>query len=223
MPDDIEHTPRRQFLGQLGLIAAATTWPGAARVARRVAAATAPWDMSWVEKVSAAPYKAVLDVQNANDDPLYTASDILDKFREVYGPPGDATRIVLVVRRLGIPMALQDHLWERYRIGEDRKIDDPGTKAPARRNPFMRATPNEKESYQIASKLEPLMARGLIVLVCNRAAMHFASNVAEKLNRPVEDVQNELRNGLVPGAVLMPDGIFALVRAQNAGCALYKD
>jgi hypothetical protein len=36
-------------------------------------------------------------------------------------------------------------------------------------------------------------------------------------------VQNEVRNGLIPGARLMPDGVFALVRAQNAGCATYRD
>jgi hypothetical protein len=127
------------------------------------------------------------------------------------------------MRRLGTPMALQDALWDRYRIGEDRKITDDATKAPARRNPYFRAAPNEKESFSAESKLEPLMARGLIVLVCNRAAMHFASSVAERLKRPVPEVESEVRAGLIPGALLMPDGVFALVRAQNAGCAIYND
>jgi hypothetical protein len=35
-------------------------------------------------------------------------------------------------------------------------------------------------------------------------------------------VQSEVRAGLVPGAILMPTGVFALVRAQNAGCAYMK-
>lgn len=225
MSDETERRPRREFLGQLGVLAAAAALPPTAGVPvpRHKATSASPWDMSWVEKVTGAPYKCVLDVQNASDDPLYTASDILDKFREVYGTQGDQMRLVLVVRRLGVPMALDHSLWERYHIGEDRKIEDPVTKAPARRNPFLAATPNEKESLKAESKLEPLMARGLIVLVCNRAAMNWASGFAEKSKRPVADVQNEVRSGLIPGALLMPDGVFALVRAQNAGCAIYKD
>jgi hypothetical protein len=225
MFDEMERTPRREFLGHIGLLAAAAALPATAAAAepRHRAAPASPWDMSWVEKVTAAPYKCVLDVQNASDDPLYTAADILDKFREVYGVQGEQMRVVLVVRRLGVPMALEHSLWERYHIGEDRKIEDPVTKAPARRNPFLTASPNKNESYKIESKLEPLMARGVIVLVCNRAAMNWASGFAEKFKRPVADVQNEVRSGLIPGALLMPDGVFALVRAQNAGCAIYKD
>lgn len=225
MSDETERTPRREFLGHIGLLAAAAVLPataGAAEPRLKIGSAS-QWDMSWVEKVNTAPYKCVLDVQNASDDPLYTASDILDKFREVYGAQGEQMRLVLVVRRLGVPMALDHSLWERYHIGEDRKIEDPVTKAPARRNPFLAAPPNEKESYKVESKLEPLMARGVIVLVCNRAAMNWASGSAEKFKRPVADVQNEVRSGLVRGALLMPDGVFALVRAQNAGCAIYKD
>ena len=66
------------------------------------------------------------------------------------------------------------------------------------------------------------MARGLTVLVCNRATMNTARGAAERAKRDVAQVQTEFRNGLVPGALLMPDGIFALVRAQNAGCALMR-
>lgn len=225
MFDETERTPRRAFLGRLGLVAAAAALPrkSVAAESQRNTVSTSPWDMSWVEKVTAAPYKVVLDVQTLSDDLLYAAADIMDRYREVYGIPDDQTRAVFVMRRLGTPMALQDVLWDRYGIGEDRKIDDPATKAPARRNPFLRPKPNEKESFLVESRLEALMTRGAIVLVCNRAAMHFASSVAEKLKRPVADVQSEIRSGLIPGALLMPDGVFAVVRAQNAGCATYRD
>lgn len=224
MTDDVSRA-RREFLGQLGLIAAAAAMPSsvAAAESSHGTAAASPWDMSWVATVTAAPYKVVLDITTLSDDYLYAAADIMDKYHEVYGTPDDQTRAVLVMRRLGTPMALQDALWDRYGIGQDRKIDDPATKAPARRNPFLRSAPNEKESFMVESRLESLVARGAIVLVCNRAAMHFAASVAEKLKRPLPDVQNEVRNGLIPGARLMPDGVFAVVRAQNAGCASYRD
>jgi hypothetical protein len=34
-----------------------------------------------------------------------------------------------------------------------------------------------------------------------------------------DEVRAELRANLVPGAILVPSGIYALIRAQNAGCA----
>jgi hypothetical protein len=52
--------------------------------------------------------------------------------------------------------------------------------------------------------------------------MNFAAGAAERMKKDVEQVRNDVRNGLVPGATLMPTGVFALVRAQNAGCAYMK-
>jgi intracellular sulfur oxidation DsrE/DsrF family protein len=190
------------------------------RLSRR--AGPSPWDMSWVERITAAPYKVILDSQNLDDGAaLDYAADIMNTFREVYNGPDTQTRVVVVMRRLGVPMALKDELWDRYSIGEDRKINDPITKVPAKRNPWLGAAPNAP-SYEVDSKLESLMPRGLTVLVCNRAAMNMAHAFAEKYKLDVEKVRDEVRNGLIPGALLMPNGIFAIVRAQNAGCAYLK-
>ncbi|HEY7236992.1 MAG TPA: hypothetical protein VH539_22720 [Gemmatimonadaceae bacterium] len=221
-----EDTPRRAFLGQLSLIALAASAPPAASVARRrpppAEASTSPWDMSWVDRVTPAKYKVVLESTNLNDGAvLDLAQDIMDTFHEVYDSPDDETRVVVVMRQLGPPMALQDALWDRYAIGEVRNVTDPVTKAPARRNPFLRVARGES-TYEGQAKLEPLMARGMIVLVCNRAAMHLARALAERSKRDVEQVRADVRGGLVPGALLMPNGIFALVRAQNAGCGFLK-
>jgi intracellular sulfur oxidation DsrE/DsrF family protein len=225
MPNENGRTPRREFIGRLGLIAAAAAAiPGTSAAVEpiRRPRETSPWDMSWVERIAAAPYKCVVDCMNVNDGAaLGLAADIMDMFHEVYGGPDEQTRVVVVMRQLAVPLALQDALWDRYAIGEDRKIDDPVTKSPARRNPFLRPQPGEP-SWAVESKLEPLMARGLTVLVCNRATMNTARGAAERAKRDVAQVQTEFRNGLVPGALLMPDGIFALVRAQNAGCALMR-
>lgn len=216
-------TPRREFLARLGLAACATTFPAVAFAEPLPHAPGSPtWDMSWVERVAKAPYKAVIDSTNLNDGAaLGLAADIMDMFREVYGPPDEQTRVVVVMRQLAMPMALRDELWERYAIGEDRKVNDPATKTPARRNPFLRAAPGAP-SYEAESTLQPLVARGLTVLVCNRATMNTARSAAERAHVDVERVQAEFRSGLVPGAYLMPDGIFSLVRAQNAGCAYMR-
>ena len=212
-------SPRREFLGQLGLIAiSATAIP---TVARAESNAVPDWDMSWVERVSAAPYKAVIDTTKVQDDELFTALDILDTFRDVYKGP-EETRVVVVFRHFAAAMGLNDAMWQKYPIGEERNVTDPDTKAPAKHNPYLRAGANAKESWAVNSRIEPLVARGVIILMCNRATMGLASTLAKKLNKPAEDVQNDFRANVVPGAILMPNGIFALIRAQNAGCAFYR-
>ena len=212
-------SPRREFLGQLGLIAiTAKVHP---TVARAESSAVPDWDMSWVERVSAAPYKAVIDTTKVQDDELLVALDIMDTFRDVYSAP-EQTRVVVVFRHFAAAMGLNDAMWQKYPIGEERNVTDPDTKAPAKRNPYLRAGASAKESWAVNSRIEPLVTRGVTFLMCNRATMALASTLAKKVNKPLEEVQNDLRANVVHGAILMPNGIFALIRAQNAGCAFFR-
>ena len=221
MQDDQAPPPRREFLERLGIIAVAASMPSVAGAeVRRRRTAASGWDMSWVERVSAVPYKAVVDTTKIGDDELATALDLMDTFHEVY--PTDEMRVIVVLRHYAAAMGLNDAMWDRYAIGEERSVTDPATKAPAKRNPYLRATADAKEAWERNSRIEPLVARGVIFLVCNRATMGLASTLAKKANKPVEDVKADLRANIIPGATLMPNGIFALIRAQNAGCAFYR-
>jgi intracellular sulfur oxidation DsrE/DsrF family protein len=67
--------------------------------------------------------------------------------------------------------------------------------------------------------LERLHQRGTTFLLCNRATMNAAADMAQRTGRDADAVRQEVRENLIPGAILMPDGIFALIRAQNAGAA----
>ena len=220
---DNQQPRRREFIGQLGAIAMAATVPSARELdATRRPVASSAWDMSWVERVTAAPYRVAIDTTKIENDELYTALDILDTFHEVYGGGNEPIQVVVVLRHFAAAMAQRDAMWERYGIGEERNVTDPETKAPAKRNPFLRPSPSAKESWELNSKIEPLVARGVIFLVCNRATMGLASSLAKRVNKPVDEVKEDLRTNVVPGAILMPNGIFALVRAQNAGCAFFR-
>jgi hypothetical protein len=224
---DNQYPRRREFIGQLGALAMAATVPSAREIdAARHHAASPAWDMSWVDRVAAAPYKVAIDTTKIEGDGLYTALDILDTFHEVYGGgsgnTGESIQVVVVLRHFAAAMAQRDAMWERYGIGEERNVTDPDTKAPAKRNPFLRPSPSAKESWELNSKIEPLVARGVIFLVCNRATMGLATSLAKRVNKPVDEVKEDLRTNVVPGAILMPNGIFGLVRAQNAGCAFFR-
>jgi len=43
---------------------------------------------------------------------------------------------LLVLRHGAFPIALNDAMWQKYKIGESLEINDPETKAPAVKNPF---------------------------------------------------------------------------------------
>jgi len=220
---------RRDFLTKIGLGAVALT--GGAIVAPLGAeeldrmgeafAAEPQWNMSWVDDLQKVPYKAVFDSPSLADGAaLDLAADIWGAFKDIYGTDS-SSRMVIVMRQLGQVMAFNDTMWEKYGIGEERKVNDPVTKQPAKRNPWAKANPGDP-AWAVASKLETLHARGAIFLVCNRASMNFATSTAERMKLDVETVKNDVRNNLVPGAFLMPTGVFALVRAQNAGCAYMR-
>lgn len=50
----------------------------------------------------------------------------------------------------------------------------------------------------------------------------FASAAAEASKRDVAEVKKEVFANLVPGTIVVPSGVFALMRAQNAGCAYMR-
>ena len=70
--------------------------------------------------------------------------------------------------------------------------------------------------------LDALNTRGAILVGCGLAAKFMAGGIARKTKQSVDDVSAELRAHLIPGLVLAPSGIFAVMRAQEAGCTYVR-
>ncbi len=217
-----DHHSRRAFLSQLGLASAAVAGSGVLPVdSQPLQGARDTWDMSWLESIKAASYRAVIDVSTLEDGyALHLASMLMDQVHEVHGTPDDKIKIVLVHRRGGTPIVFNDTLWERFPIGEQTKQTDE-TKAPLRRNPFYAPRPGASAEHA-AAKLAMLQTRGVIALVCNIAANNWASSLAEATKWDVAEVKKEVFSNLTPGTIVVPSGVFALMRAQNAGCAYMR-
>jgi len=214
--------PRRDFLTQLG-VATAIFAGGAAHSPQSAEAAgddqmhNEQWDVSWLDALAKAPYKVVFDASSiAEGYALDLAGVFLDHYHEVHNTTDSQTRAVIVMRQLGTPLALGDAMWDKYAIGEELKINDRATRQPARRNPYFKATGGSDYS------LETLRARGTIFLLCNIAMNNWSSRHADLVKRPLEEVREEVRANLIPGTIVVPSGIFAIIRAQNAGCAFMR-
>jgi hypothetical protein len=226
-------TPRRDFLARVATTAAVVA-AGSAGIAPIAAAMSADavrrppgspdFDDTWVARVRAAAHRAVFDSPEVADGlALGQAAVFMDNYREMFGTTDAETVPVIVMRHQGTVLAMGDALWEKYELGTRTKLKDPVTGEVARRNPFVNVGRDDQHALiDQDSTLPALRARGAVLLACNRALMHFAAQKAREMKLDVDEVKSEFRAGLVPGVILQPSGIYALVRAQEAGCGMVR-
>jgi len=236
MSDSLPHpTPRRDFLARVATTAAvviassaAATPLAAAAVARddRVPGGrvSPDFDDTWTQRVRDAKHRAVFDSPDIGDGlALEHAMVFMDNYHEMFGTSDAETVPVVVMRHGGTVMAVNDALWAKYELGEESKLEDPVTGKYATRNPFFRVDPDDKRTeLSPGASLSALTARGAILLACNRALMHFAVTAAKKRKLDVDQTRAEFRAALLPGVILQPSGIYAVTRAQEAGCTFLK-
>jgi hypothetical protein len=220
-------SPRRQFIGQLAGGAAALAGfaygpPLFAGESLKISQSDkGQWDDSWTTKLEGKKLRTVFDAPQVNSAlALHQADAVISNYRDVVGTPETDLGLVVVIRHRAIPMAFNDFIWEKYNAGVDLKMKDPTTGEPAKRNPFLHASKDDKFGMVgPAQSLQTLYEKGVIFLGCNNAAMGWASMLAKASGGKVEDVRAELKANTIPGMILLPTGIFAVVRAQNVGCS----
>src|SRR4051812_19529067 len=107
-------TKRREFVARIGVAAAALAFDADEMKAASIASSS-EWDTSWLDRVASAQYRVVFNASDISDGAAMAyASTFLENFHEAHGTTDRQTRPVIVFRRLGTVMALNDVLWERY-------------------------------------------------------------------------------------------------------------
>ena len=190
------------------------------------------WDMRWVEQLHGNRRQLFDAPALADGIPLHQVSAWMQGYTDVYGTSDSDVQPVLVIRHFAIPMALDDAAWDRWQLGQvmaglvanKQPVKDPASGEPARRNPYLNA--NVRPGDRFASMyvwptggLDSLIRRGAIVLGCDLALQYIASNVvvpAEKIDAAAAHTM--LKSHVLPGVFVMPSGIFAVGRAEEAGC-----
>ena len=248
-PTDDPNTPRRAFLGELAVGAAALAAAACTPAAHATAASQAPapatpapaqsqaeqpsmglptppstWDSSWMSRITA-KHKAVFDSPEIEEGTaLYHAMSYLGSVKDVFGTGDSDASVVVVLRHRAVPLLFNDAMWAKYDIGAATKTMDKGGK-PATRNTYYQnvdAQGNPKDDTRPAPMIKALSARGVIFIGCDMATRGFSSRAAAAKKLPVQQVYDEIRANLVPGATLMPTGVFGMLMAQEAGCSLMK-
>jgi hypothetical protein len=142
MSSDERSNERRGFLQGAALAAASfglTQLASAAHAAEQSSAGTgavATEFQRWLDSIPG-KHRQVYDAAEPNGGfALITGYVFLLTGQQGYGVPESELGVVVVLRHNAIPIGFNDALWEKYRLGEVFKVNDPATKAPATRNPF---------------------------------------------------------------------------------------
>jgi hypothetical protein len=227
-------TNRREFLGQLGLGAAAF---GALPLSNETFASTfgvgseltppgaaEEWDLSWTGRVKG-KYKAVFDVPDIDSGyGVWRASIYVNQYRDVMKTTEAQITPVLVLRHSGINLAMNQAYWDKYGVGKSHNVMHPVTGQPTDRNPaLMSSKRGEQPEMFDAFALDQYIARGRIALACNLA---FQMDVLPTIQAHDKVDEAEARKRglamMVPGVIMQPSGVFAALRAQEVGCAYLR-
>jgi intracellular sulfur oxidation DsrE/DsrF family protein len=130
--------------------------------------------------------------------------------------PNKSATGVIILRHEAFPLALNHAMWEKYKIGESEKINDPETKAVAVKNPYFEPKPGALRNDNTA--IDKLLARGTVFGACNLALRAHARRLSKNAGVTPEEAAKEFAANVIPGITVIPSGVWGVNRAQEAGC-----
>jgi len=211
---------RRGFLGTLaastaaGLVSLTPLSLEAATKTRRTPenAADAVFE-TWLNRITG-KHKMLFDAPEVNSGmPVVWPRVWLNGNNENYGTKDTDNSAVIVLRHSAIPIAMQDAVWAKYKLGEMFNIKDGD--AAATRNVFAKQMPLPLPG----TGAEQLLASGAQIGVCNVAMTIYSGVAAQKMGMDAAAVKSEWVAGLIPGVQVVPSGVLAVARAQEKGCS----
>ncbi len=210
-------TPRREFMRNVGVGAAAIAVSAVGlRVDAEPILAGGPEDEAWLKRLTG-KHRQVFDAVTPNEGwALVFATNFIDMNMQAYGLRQSDVTAVVGLRHMAAPLALNDAMWSKYKLGEMFKIDDRSTHAPATRNVFSHLQTGDMPMARAG--VEELLARGAVVTVCNVALTVISGMAATAAGLPPENAKAEWTANLIPGVVVVPAGVLAVNRAQENHC-----
>ena len=226
LPNSKPTTNRRDFLGKLAMGAGAVSI-ASLPLPLRGAAESENFSSSpdnpdaWFDKIKG-KHRIVFDVPAPHEIFPFAWPRVFMITNSMTGTPEKNCNEVIVLRHEAIPYALEDRLWEKYKLGEVFKIDDPATKAPSVRNMFWKPKAGDFNVPGIGNVqigINELQESGAMFCVCNMALTVYGSVIAQKMGMDGGEVLKEFQAGVLPDIQIVPSGVWAVNRAQEHGCS----
>ena len=213
-------TTRRRFVGHLAAGAALGVLPRALHAAAPGGgAASADWDVAWPSRLTGR-HRALFDVPEIESGyGVWRASLWAKQYEQVLQVPARELSTALVLRHNGVALALRPEFWERYELGRHLTATHPMTQAPVARNPaLLSARGGDLPDAYAGVSLPEFLERGGVALACDLALIDVAAHVAAKDGVAPDVAHRRAREALLPGVILQPSGVFAVVLGQDRGC-----
>jgi hypothetical protein len=217
-------TRRRDFLGWLGGTSMFAL--GGAPLAGKTPALAGSahpepvddkFDVSWTDKVQG-KFRAVFDSPQISEGAgLFRAMIWCDEYKSVYGTARAEMSPVLVIRHEAIHLAMNDEYWKRFKIGKEVKLKTAEGKKWEEANPI-RVTPPGTPPQFARYNLETFLSDGGIVLACGLAFSDVVGKFKDADKLDDATARQRAIEHIIPGVVLQPSGVFAVLRAGEAGC-----
>lgn len=196
---------RRSFLGQVTLgatSAAGALALGSLPLERLTAQGNSPstqagakesWDMSWLERINR-PHRIIFDPTGSGEMAIFQLGNWMQGFADAYGKSDADLNPVIVFRHEAVGIVLTDAMQQR--VG--------------------------RSNQSLSQSVDRLMGRGVIVLACNLALRGQSHMLAERESIDQAEAHKQIRAAVRPGVFVMPNGVFAIGRAQDAGCGYIR-
>ncbi|MEO6444223.1 MAG: twin-arginine translocation signal domain-containing protein [Gemmatimonadaceae bacterium] len=209
-------------LGALGALAVPFPALASVGLGPEPALTSADWDVSWPARITG-KHKAVYDVAEVESGyGVWRASAWAAQYADVFKIPAKDITPVIVLRHNAIILAMQQPFWDKYSIGTSKNVTHPLTGEPTDRNPVLLDETSGVPAPFNQAGLHRQLSRGVVVLACNLALQDCVELIKQKGGLSDEAAHKEAVANLVPGVILQPSGVFAAVRAQEAGCAYVR-
>lgn len=224
-------TSRRDFLdslaaggaaiGGLALLSSLLPAEAAAASALSVGARSAEWDTRWTERLDGR-IRTVFDVPEVESAyGVWRATIWARQYEATLGIPARDLSTALVLRHNAIVLAMQQSFWDNYGVAGVAKATHPLTLEPTQRNPALLGALDGVPDPYAQFSLTAFLARGGTALACDLALRDMVALVVTVDGVSAELARERAIAGMVPGVILQPSGVFAVLYAQQATQALY--
>jgi intracellular sulfur oxidation DsrE/DsrF family protein len=213
-----DRTPRRGFLAGVGALAVGLAGAGSLEAAP---AAGSPGDNDkWLDKLNG-KYRQLFDF-NAHQDgvPLIHIHNYIETLKSAYAAAPGEINAVGTFYGGTTPLAWNQVIWAKYKIGAALSITDPETKAPVARNWFYQPKKTDPVFFNgmlADASIESLLKRGATFIMCNNAFRLWTGRLAGMGLGKAEDIAADIMANLVPGVQVVPAMVIAVGQAQKRG------
>jgi hypothetical protein len=205
-------THRRGFIAQMAGAAGIAALAPSRLLAQPPLRGTSPEFEAWLNRIQG-EHRIVFDAPLPNGGmPAIWPRVYLNTMNQTYNTTDADDTAVLILRHEAAPLALNDAMWAKYKLGAAAKVDDNGK--PATRNVYATITGLPIAGLGVA---ELLKSNNILVGVCSVALMMLSGSLAGK-SGDAAAINKDLLANVLPGVQPVPSGVMAVGRTQEKGC-----